>query len=176
MIIGLSGYARSGKDCLALTLIAHGFTRVAFADALREALYCLNPIVRDGVRVQDLVNYIDWEATKNNYPEVRNLLQRMGTEVGRELYGQNFWVERAFAKVQGRENVVFTDVRFPNEFDAVKSAGGQMWRINRPNITATNAHVSETALDGFPFDIVIDNDGTLEELESKCLELLNPPQ
>ena len=46
MIIGISGYARSGKDSVANILVQDfGFERRAFADKLREALYALNPII-----------------------------------------------------------------------------------------------------------------------------------
>ena len=36
MIIGLSGYARVGKDTAAEALMKRGFVRVAFADALKS--------------------------------------------------------------------------------------------------------------------------------------------
>lgn len=46
-LIGLSGYARSGKDEAAKVLVEeYGFQRIAFADKLREFLYALNPIVK----------------------------------------------------------------------------------------------------------------------------------
>ena len=49
MIIGLSGYAQSGKDTVAKVLIEeYGFTRIAFADKIREFLYDLNPQVKVG--------------------------------------------------------------------------------------------------------------------------------
>ena len=45
MIIGLTGYAQSGKDTVAKILVEnYGFTRIAFADKIREFLYETNPM------------------------------------------------------------------------------------------------------------------------------------
>lgn len=65
-----------------------------------------------------------------------------------------------------------TDVRFPNEAQAIKERGGLLVRINR-GTPADNQHISETALDDYEgFDIVIDNNGTLDELKEKVKEIL----
>jgi hypothetical protein len=168
MIIGLSGYARSGKDTVAETLAGHGFKRVAFADPMREALLTLNPSIDlDGYRVslQQAVAAVGWEGLKDLSEELRPLLQRFGTEVCRHMFGQDIWVRTAMARIDGP--TVFTDVRFENEADAVRNAGGQVWRIERPGTEPANTHVSERALDGYDFDLVIVNDGTLAELKKK---------
>lgn len=168
-IIGLSGYAQSGKDTSASFLIEDGYTRLAFADVLRDSVYRLNPIIHQNidssvVRVKDLVDAFGWDYVKVNYPEIRGLLQRMGTDVGRVLFGENVWVDLAMKGIEEGKNYVITDVRFPNEFEAIKTAGGQVWRITRQGTGPVNGHPSETALDGFEFDRVIENDGTLDEL------------
>jgi len=83
MIIGLSGRAGSGKDEVAKVLVdLYGYKRIAFADAIRDALYELNPLVSDRIRVADLVDEYGWDFAKKNF-EVRRLLQVFGTEVGR---------------------------------------------------------------------------------------------
>ena len=49
MIIGLTGYAQSGKDSVADILVKnYGYTRIAFADPIRKLLYETNPAVKDG--------------------------------------------------------------------------------------------------------------------------------
>lgn len=166
----MSGYAQSGKDTSAKFLIELGYKRVAFADTLRDALYALNPVVEldweqedprfnaMGERVQEVVDKYGWDNAKVGVPEIRALLQRLGTEVGRNLFGENFWVDQAFRKVDGP--TVFTDCRFPNEAEAIKAAGGEIWRIVRPGTSPVNAHPSETALDGWSFDRYIMNGGT----------------
>lgn len=193
IVVGLSGYARSGKDTVANVLVEHyGFKRFAFADKLRECVYALNPIVRgeeprpieewEGLsdeipyrirfsRVKEVIDEYGWDGYKETIygPEIRELLQRMGTEVGRDIIGEDTWVKGLDSET-GR--IVVTDMRFPNEYDRVVANKGQPWRIERPGVGAVNRHISETALDeGFDFWNTIHNDGTLEELEVKVHNL-----
>lgn len=186
-IIGLTGFAQSGKDTAAGFLVERGWTRLAFADILRQSLYNLNPIVipgddGDGMavgpthrRVQHLVDSYGWDVIKVQVPEVRELLQRMGTEVGRQLYGENFWVQMAMRQMRqdhhnGEFNYVFTDVRFPNECDAVHNHGGLVFRIDRGN-SAVNAHASEAHVLTMPVDGVIRNTGDLAAYEAEVLKV-----
>ena len=170
MIIGLSGYAQTGKDTIAEHLVEHyGFTRIAFADPIRQALYALDPMIPDypalgGIRLSWIVDKSGWENVKKESPEVRRMLQRLGTEVARNRWGDDFWVDLAMAKANRLDNVVITDVRYPNEYDAIVKAGGQVWRVEKPGVSAVNAHASETALDGHTFDWNIPNYGTREDL------------
>lgn len=167
--IGLSGYARAGKDTAAAILADQGWQRASFAAALKDALYALDPLTstHPGYCVSQIVHEpVDWERAKDDYPEVRRLLQRMGTEVGREFFGENCWVDLAFRRIPDGSRVVFSDCRFPNEAAAIKAAGGELWRIERPGCSPVNAHPSETALDEYAFDWYITNDGTLDDLRS----------
>jgi len=178
MIIGLSGYARTGKDTVAEILIRkYGYRRIAFADKIKEALITLNPIVvpEIGLHLAEYVNDFSWEVAKNT-PEVRRLLQVMGTEVGRNLLSQDIWVEAALKDVRAGEKIVLTDVRFPDEADAVKWLFGEVWRIERKGVLATNSHKSESALDEWIFDRIIDNSGTLEDLEESVDVIMEPLQ
>jgi hypothetical protein len=178
MIIGLSGYAQSGKDTVGRILVKeYGFRRVAFADKIREALYVLNPVIgwiepaRCLIALQDIVDREGWEAAKM-YTEVRRLLQRMGTEVGRRFFGENCWIDAAFREVSNIGNTVITDVRFPNEADAIRLGySGEVWRINRHS--AVNMHISETALDAYAFDRVISNTGTIDDLRNTIVNIMD---
>jgi hypothetical protein len=178
MIIGLSGYAQSGKDTLGAFLVKeHGFKRYAFADGLKNVVYTLNPIVGPNgpdSRIQELVDTKGWEEAKR-VPEVRRLLQVMGTEAGRKVLGENVWVDAVFNQIakNGDENVVITDARFPNEAQAVKAAGGYMVRINRPGVTAINDHPSEVSLDEWGFDYTVNNDSSLLVLRDKAKGLVH---
>lgn len=175
-LIGLSGYAGAGKDEVAKILAPRGWERASFADPLRAALYALNPMVPpDGRPLRILVDIFGWDQVKRETPEVRALLQRMGTEVGRNLFGQDFWVEQAMAAIERADGTqyVFTDCRFPNEAEAVRARGGRVWRVTRPGVTAVNAHPSETSLDTYRFDAVILNVGTLADLEETVLTQLD---
>jgi hypothetical protein len=105
-----------------------------------------------------------WEEVKRNSPETRRLLQVLGTEVGRDMFGMDFWVEQAFKNVYSNSNIVFTDVRFPNEYSKIKYHLGKVFRVTKPGVEAVNAHKSETELDNFDFDGIIVNDGSFENL------------
>lgn len=175
-IIGISGYARAGKDTLGLFLCEAGFERRSFADALRDVLYAMNPMVEAQVfdaepqlwSVRALVDKYGWEDAKatdfGSDFTVRKYLQRLGTEAGRKVLGENIWVDTAMSTLEVGGKYVFTDVRFINEADAIRNLGGKVIRIERPGTDAINAHPSETALDGYDFDQVIVNDGTINDL------------
>lgn len=173
MIIGLSGYARSGKDTVAeLLVLNYGFKRMAFADGIREALVALNPILSDGHRLNELVDMYGWEVAKSK-DEVRRLLQVMGTEVGRKLINEDVWVWLLFNKINTDERIVIPDVRFPNEARMIEQQGGEVWRINRHNHTAVNDHISEHAMDNHMFKRVVYNDGTLDDLADEVFMLMH---
>ena len=69
--------------------------------------------------------------------------------------------------IAGREVLVLTDVRYPNEAELVKRAGGIMLRVERET-GLKDAHSSENLLDDFEgFDYRLTNDGTIRELKKK---------
>ena len=196
-IIAFSGYARSGKDEAANELTKHGFIRVAFADKLREVLYQLNPLVfghnampheygdseflpfrKTYQLLQDVIDEYGWDGYKATVygPEIRRLLQRLGTEAGRQTLWDSIWIDAALTGLSEDARVVVTDVRFPNEFNAIRERGGLMVRIHRDGVGPAagadgTVHVSETSLDDFAFDYHINNDGTLEEFHSEIRRL-----
>jgi hypothetical protein len=170
LIIGVSGYLRSGKDSAGQALVADGFHHASFAAKLKDFLYAVNPWVEiqgsKSFRVRNVVDAHGWEYAKDQFPEVRALLQRVGTDAGRKVLGENVWVDAVMRDLPQRP-VVFTDVRFPNEAKAIQDAGGAVVRITRPGFTpGPDAHVSETALDDFRFDYHVTNSGTLDDLHS----------
>lgn len=187
MIIGLNGFARSGKDEVAKILVRdHGFKQVAFADKLRESLYALNPIIAISeprhcsetihdkmepisttIYLQQIIDRVGWDGYKETKagPEIRRLLQRLGTEAGRQTLGENIWVDATLKDYTSYENWVVSDARFLNEFDAITQRGGDIWRIERPGVEALNDHASETeALQYNNFAYTLFNAGTLEDL------------
>lgn len=167
MIIGLTGYAQSGKDSVANILVSnYGYTRVAFADPIRELLYQMNPAVKDGgYRVQSTVDAYGWDVAKTAFPEVRNMLQNLGVGA-RKTFGDMFWVQQALRLIQFDGNYVITDVRYPNEAKAIREYdNAQIWRIKRSGIIPVNAHASETAMDGENVDQIFVNNGTLDDLK-----------
>lgn len=175
--IGLTGFPGTGKNALAEILVAeHGFTSIAFADPIREALLGLDPIVdvekddRQMVlfpyqRLSWLVETYGWDEAKRTYPDVRRLLQNMGTESIRAL-DSGFWVRLAMQKAMEVDGpVCFTDTRFENEVEAIRRQGGILVRVERPGYGAVNDHISESALDNEKAELVVLNVDGLEELK-----------
>lgn len=176
-LIGLIGRARAGKDTFADHLVlAHGFTKASFAAPLKAAALRLDPIIYASytgrlTRLSQVVAVIGWERAKDDYPEVRAILQRLGTDAIRKI-DDGFWVRQAVAGLDPDTPTVFTDVRFPNEADMLRSRGGVLVRIVRPGVeVAGSAHVSETALDLYPVNLTVSNDGTHGDLIAKARAL-----
>jgi len=165
-LIGLTGYARTGKDTLASILVEkYGYRRIAFADTIRSFLYEVNPMVgcSPSGYLQDLVDLVGWDKAKEE-PQVRRLLQDLGV-AARKLINEDVWITAALADLDPHEKVVIADVRFENEAAMIRLLGGQLWRVKRFNTSAVNDHVSEIELDGYAVDQIFLNNGTVEDLE-----------
>lgn len=167
----------SGKDEVGNILGLSGWSRVALADPIKDAVLAVNPIVNISnsgdsvvqVRVSDLVDASGWDDAKRN-TEVRRLLQRFGTDFVRNVIGPDIWVTIARAKIIHfmnvlKTNVVVTDVRFENEADMVTSMGGKVYWVMRPG-TSISQHASESTITPGSSCIsgVIDNSGNLGDL------------
>lgn len=133
----------------------------------------------------------EWEMT------YREFLQKLGTEAMRDGLHTNVWVNALFADYKGfvkewdefgndtlveYPNWIITDMRFPNEMDAVKDKVGVTIRVNRPvhalsqENNAVQLHPSETALDNADFDYVIENSGSFDDLMVKVEAILKKEQ
>jgi hypothetical protein len=149
-LVGLSGYAGSGKDTAAEILLASGYQRLGFADPLKE-----------------LATRIGWDGHKDDVG--RKLLQDLGLGA-RDVLGDDVWVNALLAKVSGP--TVITDVRFANEVHAIHSHGGVVVRIVRPGCTPALGHISETGLDGLALPELV-NDADVFDLHLRLLDLLD---
>jgi hypothetical protein len=177
-LIGLCGYARSGKDAAASALTKHGYSRLSFADNLRSLAYATNPLIHqqhasNPTYLAPLVDAVGWEKAKEN-PSVRRILQDLGLSC-RLTFGEDCWVDALHRQREDGKRHVITDVRFPNEADYIRSRGGILVRIDRPGVGPVNSHPSETAIDHLPADVYLTNDGTLPDLYAK-IEMLIPPR
>lgn len=161
------------------------------SDLLHESMMTLNPIIGIAplgdnenenihavqvMRYNDLVTSVGYTAAKE-HPEVRSLLQRFGTEVGRNLYGQNFWVDQMFRRLESllaTHDVAVTGIRYENELEMIDALNGLSAWIERPDLvddgTILQAHSSETTLNSDLFDEIIVNNGTIGELGQALLD------
>lgn len=200
-IIGIGGAKRHGKDVIADYLVdEYDYIKLGMSDALAEIMYILNPIIGSEVvykkrsarnlwrkaqiesfreiRYQEHIDRVGYTEAKE-HPEVRRLLQVMGTEVGREKIDINLWTKLMVKKVKeaaktGAPGVVVTGIRFPNELKAIKTTlNGQLWYVKRDLPASGDTHVSETSAHEEQFDVVIENDSTKNALYSKVDDLLD---
>lgn len=168
-VLLISGHARHGKDTLA----------VYMRDELERQKKSV-AIIHYG----DLLKYIcgeyfHWDGKKDDYG--RSLLQFIGTSIVREKK-PNYWVDFVGGFLEVFDGVwdyaLIPDVRFPNEIIEIIKKGfdAKHIRIDRAGFDgglteAQKKHISETALDFVVPDILVKNDGTLEELNKKAIKL-----
>jgi len=186
MIIGLGHRAQSGKDTLADFLVAkHGFTKVAFATPLKEAARDIF-LLSDEQMYGSLKEVVDprWGRSP------RDILQKLGTEGVRNVFGNSTWVNRCKFGMEPGKDYVISDVRFLNEVEAIQAWGGYVVKVDRPSLKPIErvkptlwgrvkafvslkpqpkgrwvGHPSETALlDYNGWDEIVKNDGTLDDL------------
>jgi hypothetical protein len=164
MLIGLSGLAGSGKSEVAAVLMHEfGFVRVKFADPLKNML---RTMLRGAGHIdEDVERMIEGDLKEVEIPELgvtpRHLMITLGTEWGRDCVRKDLWIRLWKAAAEMHEHVIADDVRFPNEVDAIREAGGQLWRIERPGLVR-GGHVSEALI--ADADGVIHNSGTIGDL------------
>jgi len=207
MIIGFTGQKEVGKDTAGAHLIkGYDFERRAFADPLKKAVAAIfdipfwevdkhksDPTVWAAIGYKNEPTLTDKELTPPDaLPYVpdhiwspikeftfRHLLQRVGTEMGREVFGEDFWIDMALpvgGYYAGRK-IVITDVRFQNEVDRIHEIGGLVCRIMRPKDNLgdviENMHVSEESelLRGVDYEIM--NDTSIDDFIDEVDKMLD---
>ena len=142
-LIGVSGFARSGKDTFCSRaskfLEFHGHTckTYSFANALKGEL---NELLLKHTGISAFTE-IDSEKEV-----IRPLLVTYGTDVRRKL-NPNCWIESIQDKIatdlSSNHYVFISDVRFLNEAEWIKSQGGYLFNIQRHNVSAANKDEAE---------------------------------
>jgi hypothetical protein len=173
MIVGLFGLKRSGKDSLADHLVnSFGYKKFHFADNLRDVMWEANLYVSDtGERLQDVVNRIGWEESKETYPEVRRIMKDLGTNGCRKVLGQHVWIdalEKQIDATPGR--VVIADGRFLDESQWVKSNAGVVVKVQRDwgATQEKDLHRSESEIDLINEHILVNNNANLDGLRDEA--------
>lgn len=170
MILGIDGWAGVGKDTVADILVKEGFTKISFADYLRESVVHATglsmdtfldrdvkdrefdkPYVLNSSTITSFCYYLGFGAKaqevidKYSGTELyspRHILQFLGTEVGREMLDPLIWINGFKTKIKGLQNVVSPDARFSNERNTIKELGGLIMWIDRPGCEPSENHKS----------------------------------
>lgn len=162
-IIGISGLKGSGKSTLAKQLVPS--TTLPIAWAIKEALLAM------GISRKFLYDpeYKERPSRLLQGKTGRFAMVTLGTEWGRNMMGEDFWLDLWIEKVLTlKGTIVVDDVRFPNEVEAIRNLGGFVVAVRKPDQQAKKFwqrwHQSESLRPeryGIP---VIMNDGTPEQL------------
>lgn len=178
-IIGIwSPAPQSGKTTIAnmLTSEAH-FERVPFAGTLKEMMRVL--LLDLGYSQTETTLFMRGDKTcelRHDIPTtLRHALQTLGTEWGRMSIDRELWIKawkghvvRVFESPLRVDGIVVDDVRFPNEVEAIRDLGGDMWVVTRPEAERL-PHASEAMrlVDVEP-DRVFVNDAGVDDLLQKA--------
>ena len=201
MIIGFVGFIGSGKDTAADYLVNfHGFRRDSFASTLKDAVahvFGWDRTLLEGrtKQAREWREEIDtWWSERLNMPNLtpRWILQYWGTDVCRNHFHDDIWIASLENKMRKTsDNIVISDVRFPNEIQAIHNAGGivvrvkrgddpewynsalsvnrgpngnSTWALSRQHLSKLGIHASETSWVGGNIDNVVYNDTSIDEL------------
>ena len=175
MLIGLTGYAGTGKDTVADWLCANKqFVKLRFADTLKMVVATLFDWPQSSLEDRTFKEHVDsrWGISP------RQAMQWLGTEGLREgmpntyqdmfnTVGRNFWVKRFLADAQTFTgyDIVVPDCRFQNEVDAIRDQGGIVYQVIRDSHEPQGeVHASERINQLQGVASYIDNNGSIDDL------------
>jgi hypothetical protein len=206
MIVGISGFISSGKGTVATQLTEkYGFRKDSFAASLKDACAVMFDWPRDMLEGETAESrewreqVDEWWSTKLGIPNLtpRLALQLIGTDALRNNFSNAMWFTTLENRIRKNpsQNVVISDVRFPNEIKFIQDMGGVMIKVNRGaspiwyetamlankgnslaknamTSTYSDAHFSEWAWVGAKFDFELNNDSTLDILTAQVDEVI----
>jgi len=192
MIIGICGLIGSGKGTVADVLVEQGFTKISFADKLKDgvaAVYGWDRAMLEG----DTPESREWREAQDDFwtnetgriITPRIVLQEFGTDCMRNGFYDGVWVSAVKQILINNTNIdyVIPDVRFENEVNMIRQVGGQVWEVSRGNdpewmdaykktgIEPVNIHPSEWRWARSKKDHNVPNDGSMKDLTRLVLSL-----
>jgi hypothetical protein len=181
----------------------HGFFKESYANSLKDAcsiIFGWDREMLEGATPESRAwreQKDEWWSEKLGKEfSPRLALQLMGTEAGRDVFHPDLWVHTVMRRCERApwNNYVIADVRFPNEINAIVNSGGKVIRVRRgedPEWYALarecntynkqeimrnaypEVHFSEWAWIGAHYDIVMDNNCSLDELTVRVDKLVD---
>jgi hypothetical protein len=180
----------------------HQFRRESFASSLKDSVSKVFGWDRELLEgrtksAREWRERVDtWWAKRLNMPHLtpRWVLQYWGTEVCRDSFHNEIWISSLENKLRTtNDNIVISDCRFPNEIASIKNQGGQIVWVQRgelpdwygtaflanggetdmqEKLNALGIHPSETSWVGADFDVIIDNNGSIDDLYKQLKNLV----
>ena len=171
---------------------------------LNKSPYQIKKFADKTTKAFELITSVNYhKLSRENKEDIRPQYIEFA-EKQKEIFSDDVWVNALFADYKCEEdkskrkyehianyrniiysNWIITDVRFPNEAQAIKQKGGIVIRVNRgyalerlgnsklPKLkhNSVTQHLSETSLDNYDFDYVIDNNKDIEHLIKEVKKL-----
>jgi hypothetical protein len=180
----------------------HEFRRESFASTLKDAVAAVfgwDRTLLEGrtKEAREWREQVDpWWAERLSMPTLtpRWVLQYWGTEVCRKSFHDDIWIASLENKLRNsKDHVVISDCRFPNEIESIRKAGGKIIWVQRGDLpewydvaVQANAghnwavqdlkmrkiHASETAWVGTNFDVIVDNNGSINDLFNQAQSIV----
>jgi hypothetical protein len=211
MIVGIVGYIGSGKGEISKILKeTHGFEIESMASPVKDIVSILfnwDRLMLEGATKESREwrekNDPWWSEKLNCEFSPRSALQKVGTEMGRNFFHEDIWINHLLRRTDPNKNYVISDIRFPNEINMIRENGGKVFRVIRgeepewydiafventlePGMRwiledrnelmqqlYPNVHHSEWAWIGCEMDDIIENNGSLEDLQKNVKEMLS---
>ena len=211
ILIGFSGKIGSGKNYIAEQIfvptlidnIKHQYNNTlivpyyfSFGDHLKVECLCRNSYES----LSDIDGYYNFFTEKTK--ETRDILQKYGTENGRDKYHENIWIRAVDTwikiqldrlqktKLNTLAIIIISDVRFENELKYIEDNRGIIIRIDAPDRTMKRiqqesngdyqikskiqSHASEISLDNYDFEYVINNsyDRPFDDINMEVINII----
>ncbi len=163
MLVGFAGKHHSGKTTAAAFLIDQGGRSYSLANPLKMLIgQCYQ------LSYEQLYGHLKDTVDERYGKTPRQLFQEIGTDVLR-LYDPDIWIH-CLKKFAGADMLtVIDDIRFPNEVQAIKWAGGLTFYVERADLVSTDEHVSENAVTAEECGHIVTNNSTPERLKEQVL-------
>jgi hypothetical protein len=196
-VIGILGFIGSGKGTVGEYLSKqYGYMSISFASSLKDAIAVIfnwprHLLEGDTTESRSWREEIDqyWSKKMDRPVTPRWVLQHLGTDVLRNHFFDGIWIASLENKIlQYNNNVVITDVRFPNEIKLVRELQGKLWWVQRGDLpewyqcaesTPVNMPIKWPLIHSSEYEwvscgpfTVLDNNGTLTNLYNQVDSLI----
>lgn len=167
----IAGTARQGKDTVAGMI--HTYYK-------KENKACIN--LQISHYIKEYAKQISgWNGSEEDKP--RELLQQLGTDLIRKKIDNDLFIRRLIEDIKVYsyfyDVITVSDIRFDSEIEALKEVFQNAYyiKVERKNgineLGILSSHATENGLQQSDYyDMIIKNDGTLEELNEKVIDML----
>jgi hypothetical protein len=175
MIFALTGAKGSGKDTVASLLKEmypeKDIATVAFADPIKNALLKIFDL--DSVEEYDELkrDYLHWGDRYDNIVSGRHVCREIGMLM-RSYSDVQFvnYVKKAADSHNGL--LVVTDLRFDNEYLALRDMGAAIIKIKNGRVHEEDMHITERGFDDELVDYVIENHDSMDDLKHNINDMM----